>query len=92
MSKSKKTFKYKTPVKSLDMSIVKYLIIVESPSKCTKIESYLGPEYGCIASNGHIRQTGGLKSIDTKNPQIINGAKNLLKIGISMSAVKSILN
>ena len=67
MSKSKKTFKYKTPVKSLDMSIVKYLIIVESPSKCTKIESYLGPEYGCIASNGHIRQTGGLKSIDTKN-------------------------
>lgn len=45
----------------------KYLIIVESPSKCKKIEEYLGAEYACIASNGHIRAAGGLKSIDTKN-------------------------
>ena len=44
----------------------KYLIIVESPSKCTKIESFLGIEYCCIASKGHIRTIDGLKSIDTK--------------------------
>jgi DNA topoisomerase-1 len=44
-----------------------YLVIVESPSKCEKIESFLGPEYFCIASKGHIRTIGGLKSIDSKN-------------------------
>jgi DNA topoisomerase-1 len=44
----------------------KYLVIVESASKCLKIESYLGSQYKCIASNGHIRQLEGLKSIDTK--------------------------
>lgn len=41
-----------------------YLVIVESPSKCSKIESYLGPKYKCIASKGHIRELSGLKSID----------------------------
>jgi DNA topoisomerase-1 len=46
----------------------KTLIIVESPSKCKKIEEYLGPEYKCIASKGHIRTLdGGLKAIKTKN-------------------------
>jgi len=44
----------------------KWLIIVESPSKCKKIEEYLGSEYQCIASQGHIRTIDGLKSIDTK--------------------------
>lgn len=44
-----------------------YLIIVESPSKCAKIESYLGVGYQCIASCGHIRTIVGLKSIDTKD-------------------------
>ena len=44
----------------------KYLIIVESPSKCDKIESYLGSEYCCIASKGHIRMIDGIKSIDIK--------------------------
>jgi len=43
-----------------------YLVIVESPSKCKKIEEYLGPDYACIASKGHIRTIDGLKSIDTK--------------------------
>jgi DNA topoisomerase I len=33
-----------------------YLVIVESPSKCEKIESYLGFQYKCISSKGHIRQ------------------------------------
>ena len=44
-----------------------YLVIVESPSKCGKIESYLGTEYKCIASKGHIRELLGLKNIDIKN-------------------------
>lgn len=44
----------------------KYIVIVESASKCLKIEAYLGSQYKCIASNGHIRHIEGLKSIDTK--------------------------
>jgi len=43
-----------------------HLIIVESPSKCQKIESYLGSRYKCIASKGHIRELKGMKSIKTK--------------------------
>ena len=46
-----------------------YLLIVESPSKCAKIESYLGPQYQCIASKGHIRQLNGLKSIANFAPR-----------------------
>jgi DNA topoisomerase-1 len=33
-----------------------FLVIVESPSKCLKIEKYLGFQYKCIASKGHIRE------------------------------------
>ena len=45
----------------------KTLVIVESPAKCQKIESYLGEEYKCIASFGHLRTLTNLKDIDTKN-------------------------
>lgn len=50
---------------SVAIGNVKWLIIVESPSKCAKIEHYLGHEYKCIASKGHIREIVGLKNIDT---------------------------
>lgn len=40
------------------------LVIVESPAKCKKIESYLGAGYKCIASFGHIRR---LANIDKNN-------------------------
>ena len=44
------------------------LVIVESPAKCKKIESYLGAGYKCIASFGHIRDLAdGLKGIDIEN-------------------------
>jgi DNA topoisomerase-1 len=43
------------------------LVIVESPAKCNKIESYLGPGYKCIATFGHFRTLDGLKSINTDN-------------------------
>lgn len=43
------------------------LLIVESPAKCQKIESYLGSGYKCIASYGHIQELSGIKNIDVKN-------------------------
>ena len=50
------------------------LVIVESPSKCKKIETFLnnnaasyGKTYTCLASCGHIRELNGLVSIDIKN-------------------------
>ena len=64
--KYKKSTVSKNPSQPNVNASAKYLIIVESPSKCKKIEEYLGMEYMCIASNGHIRAAGGLKSIDTK--------------------------
>ena len=61
-----KQYKKKQSEPSLSQTTAKYLLIVESPSKCSKIEGYLGPDYCCIASKGHIRQIDGLSSIDTK--------------------------
>lgn len=43
------------------------LVIVESPAKCKKIESYLGAGYRCMASFGHLRFLQDLKSVDIKN-------------------------
>jgi len=62
----KRTYKKTMDKTSSHLETAKYLIIVESPSKCSKIEGYLGPEYCCIASKGHIREVDGIKSIDTK--------------------------
>ena len=48
----------------------KTLVIVESPAKCKKIESYLGDGYRCIASYGHIQgldNSRGLRCIDVEN-------------------------
>ena len=66
-----KYYKKKTNVQyksmNTDTNGATFLVIVESPSKCGKIESYLGHEYKCIASKGHIRELNGLKNIDLKN-------------------------
>ena len=43
------------------------LVIVESPAKCKKIESFLGPGFKCVASFGHLRELSSLKDIDIKN-------------------------
>jgi DNA topoisomerase-1 len=47
------------------------LLIVESPSKCKKIEQYLNKSssfnYKCIASYGHIRELAGLDAIHIQN-------------------------
>ena len=42
-------------------------VIVESPAKCKKIESFLGQGYKVMASYGHFRSLNGLKSINIKN-------------------------
>ena len=62
-------YKPKTPYKTnvFKKENATWLIIVESPSKCSKIEHFLGENYKCIASKGHIRTIEGLKSIDKKN-------------------------
>ena len=75
----KKGKKLGGPVKSFDSTIastVEYIVIVESPSKCKKIEEYLGPKYKCIATKGHIYTIPGLKSIDKKNKYNIKYEKN----------------
>lgn len=43
------------------------LIIVESPSKCKKIEGYAGKDYKCLATCGHIYSLNHIKDIDFKN-------------------------
>lgn len=43
------------------------VVIVESPAKCKKIESFLGPGYKVIASFGHVRELGTLKNINIEN-------------------------
>jgi DNA topoisomerase-1 len=53
----------------------KSLVIVESPAKCKKIESYLGPGYKVIASFGHLRNISGLESID-----VVNGFKTTYSV------------
>lgn len=54
------------PKKTKNVSDQK-LLIVESSSKCSIIEKYLGDGYKCISCNGHLRTIDGLKSIDVKN-------------------------
>jgi DNA topoisomerase-1 len=44
----------------------KFLVIVESPSKISLIEKYLGQDYRVIASRGHICNIDSLKDIDVK--------------------------
>ena len=64
----KKGYAYSnTKINSSHFKDANYLVIVESPSKCAKIESYLGMGYCCIASKGHIRSIKGLKSINIKS-------------------------
>ena len=58
--------KYFESEKEFEKGTAIYLIIVESPSKCKKIEGFLGSKYKCIASKGHLREIDGLKSINIK--------------------------
>jgi|TARA_B110001469_G_scaffold127029_1_gene146372 DNA topoisomerase I len=67
------------------------VVIVESPAKCKKIESFLGPGYKCVASYGHMTTLKGLQDVDIQNnfkatfkiieskQQTINRLENLVK-------------
>jgi DNA topoisomerase-1 len=60
------------------------LVIVESPSKCKKIEEYLGENYKVIASFGHIREIKTIENIDIQNNfqtnyEIIEEKKQIIK-------------
>lgn len=57
------------PKKGINILNTPYLIIVESPSKCQKIEKYLGFEYKCIASKGHIREIKKINYKDNYTPE-----------------------
>jgi len=65
--------KYRAKKKTHNVTSVsaQYLVIVESPSKCSKIEEYLGSAYQCVASRGHFRAIAGLGSIDVKHDYAI---------------------
>jgi DNA topoisomerase-1 len=75
------------------------LVIVESPSKCKKIESFLnnnsnsyGITYKCLASCGHIRELNGIASIDIKNNfalSFINSESKKEQINKLKQAIKS---
>ena len=59
--------KYKTPkVFKFNKDRSKYLLIVESPSKCAKIEKFLGSLYKCISSKGHLRHLDTYKDYDVQ--------------------------
>jgi DNA topoisomerase-1 len=70
----------------------KPLIIVESPAKCSKIEEYLGGEYQCLASYGHIRE---LVDVDISNNfkpkfKMIDG-KNLAKLKKAIETASEVI-
>lgn len=74
----------------------KTLIIVESPAKCKKIESFLGKDYKCIASFGHLRKLESLKDIDIVNGYIPNFSlmesnKQIPKIKKEISSCKEVI-
>ena len=66
------------------------LIIVESPAKCKKIEGFLGNNYKCLASYGHIREfSNGLKSIDSNYKVLYKISQNKQKyVKILRAAIK----
>ena len=52
------------------MASKKTLVIVESPSKCKKIEQYLGSGYKVVASFGHFTKLNSLEQISFDTFQI----------------------
>ena len=46
------------------------LVIVESPSKCKKIEEYLGPSYKVVASCGHITSFSSLDQLNMETYEV----------------------
>ena len=73
--KSQKSHKFKNFQLTISPK-AKYLVIVESPSKCSKIEQYLGSSYQCIASKGHLCYISHLKNIHAPDYQVDFSSKD----------------
>jgi DNA topoisomerase-1 len=72
-------------------SVKPTLVIVESPAKCNKIESFLGPGYKCIATFGHIQELKDLKDVDIANnftPSFTPSASKSQQIGKLRKAIR----
>lgn len=72
----------------------KTLLIVESPSKCKKIESYLGKDYKVIASFGHFTKLNSLDQINFESYQIkykIDKSKVLKNIKDEIKKAKEVI-
>ena len=74
------------------MSSKKILIIVESPAKCKKIQSFLGSNYTCLASYGHIKK---LKNVDRANNfepiyEVDNSQSNISNLNLLKKTSKSV--
>lgn len=70
------------------------LIIVESPKKCKQIESYLGSNYKCVATYGHIRTLPSLKNVDIDNhfkPTYVLTDKNVALLRKAICAADDIM-
>ena len=72
----------------------KILVIVESPSKCKKIEQYLGNNYKVIASYGHFTKLDDLQQIDFDNFTIkykINNQKVVKQMRDSIKEARDVI-
>ena len=76
------------------MSRKNILVVVESQAKTKIIEQYLGPEYRCVSTFGHLRELKNISDInfdDIENTHysIINTSLNLNKIVTLQDAVNN---
>lgn len=72
----------------------KTLVIVESPSKCKKIEQYLGSDYKVLASYGHFTKLDSLDQIQFDTFQInykIDNAKVLKTLKSEIKKSKDVI-
>lgn len=83
--KKKTTEEKEKPVeRKINVKNTPYLVIVESPSKCKKIEKYLGFQYKCIASKGHICNISKVRKDYEPEFEILSEKKDHVK---SMSEI-----
>ena len=70
------------------------LVIVESPAKCKKIESYLGNGYKCIASFGHIYKLSNVDGNNNYKPEfktLPEKGKYIRKLRESIKKAKEVI-
>ena len=76
------------------MSRKNILVVVESQTKTKIIEQYLGPEYRCVSTFGHLRELKNIsdinfEEIENTHYSIINTSLNLNRIVILQDAVNT---